>query len=172
MAHQVRTWQRWLAESYSYRLPRDHEWSCAVGNLDNEDPKASPKDKDGKITGVYPWGYSQGMPAGAGNYAGEESKRTLPPNWGFAEGYIDGFTHTSPVGSFKENLYGLYDMGGNVWQWCDDWYHSDRKTRVLRGSSWDTGRQTLLLSSHRGFDVPGRRYVPYGFRCVVTLTGE
>ena len=52
------------------------------------------------------------------------------------KGYDDGCAWTSPVGSFKANQYGLYDMGGNVWQWCMDNWNDESKAKVLRGASW------------------------------------
>ena len=54
-----------------YRLPTDAEWSIAVG-LDHETGD-TPKDKNEKIKGVYPWGTQWPPPQGAGNYSGEES---------------------------------------------------------------------------------------------------
>ena len=66
----------WLSqrEGNKYRLPTDHEWSCAVGIGDREDAEAAPKSKDMKIADVFPWGKQWPPPNDAGNYFGEECK--------------------------------------------------------------------------------------------------
>jgi formylglycine-generating enzyme required for sulfatase activity len=71
------------------------------------------------------------------------------------------------VGSFAANRYGIYDLGGNVWEWCEDWYDSDQKYRVLRGASWHHDSPDSLLSLSRGYDSPGGRFSGFGFRCVL-----
>ena len=168
-----------LPAQLHYRLPTDAEWSVAVG-LGHEDG-ATPEEKSEKITGVYPWGTQWPPPRGAGNYAGREAQNRVPLAV-FAE-YEDKWIFTSPVGSFDANKYGLYDMGGNVWQWCDDRYDSTKDSRVLRGGSWDDvidSRDEQLLASYRGhvswFDhvsnvLPdgelGSAADNIGFRCVV-----
>ncbi len=136
-----------------YRLPTDAEWSVAVG-LPTESG-ATPREKNVKIKGVYPWGREWPPPSGAGNYAGIEARDgDWPALRGIIESYRDAYARTSPVGSFKTNQYGLYDMGGNVWQWCEDWYDTDQKYRVLRGASWGNYNPDHLLSSSRNFNTP------------------
>ena len=57
-------------------------------------------------------------------------------------------------------------MGGNVWQWCEDWYDSDQTSRVLRGASWNGNSRDGLLSSARESYSPSARHADNGFRCV------
>ncbi len=87
---------------------------------------------------------------------------------------------TTPVGSLPSGAspYGLLDMGGNVWEWCDGWYdaypgsqaqHEDfgRKMRVVRGGSWNFNRN-YVRSANRNWLTPDDRSFNVGFRCAST----
>jgi formylglycine-generating enzyme required for sulfatase activity len=156
-----------LPENREYRLPKDEEWSTAVG-LKNEMGN-TPEEKQGLWKGTpKPMPKSWPRPARTGNYAGEEAKiGDWPSEWAVIEGYNDGYPRTSPVGSFEANLSGLYDMEGNVSQWCEDWYNAEAKYRVFRGASWKDGDPDRLLASSRGAFTTDMRYDFTGFRCVV-----
>ncbi|MGI8605036.1 MAG: formylglycine-generating enzyme family protein [Verrucomicrobiales bacterium] len=161
---------RWLSqhEKRRYRLPSDHEWSCAVGIGHQEDPAATPKNKSNKIEGVYPWESDWPPPSSAGNYAGEESRTNTPADWRtLADGWRDLFPRTSPVGSFPPNKLGLHDLGGNVFEWCDTAFSATDASRTLRGACWATCEKLYLNSSYR---VRGPRHLctqQYGFRVVL-----
>ena len=150
----------WLSkkEGKKYRLPTDREWSCAVGIGNMESASGSPESKDGKIADVYPWG--RGKPSGrAGNYRGQEWNNAAgvaaAKAYGFGAGltlipgYNDGVLFTAPVGSYSPNNLGIYDLGGNVWEWCEDKYSPMKALRVLRGGSWYLHYRDFLLSSIR-----------------------
>lgn len=149
-----------ISPEESYRLPTDLEWSMAAG-LPPE-TGATPEERDLGIDGVFPWGGDWPPPAGAGNYAGEETNSEVR-----LEGYRDEYQWTSPVGKFKPNGFGLFDMGGNVWQWTADYSNATKERRALRGGSWYNGgmRQTLL-SACRYASKPDEINDTYGFRVV------
>jgi len=153
-----------------YRLPTDMEWSAAVG-LPNEQG-ATPRDRDVRIPGVYPWGKSWPPPTGAGNFADVTFKKQFGGIWEVIEGYIDGHAVTAPVGSFAASRIGLHDLAGNVWEWCADWYDTNEKNRVVRGGSWLSVDRAYLLSSYRNFDEPDVRNVLFGFRVVLGVEGS
>jgi eukaryotic-like serine/threonine-protein kinase len=142
-----------IEDRQSYRLPTDKEWSAAVG-LQNE-VGATPQARDGKIKNEFPWGKQWPPPASAGNYG-------IPQRRGI----------TTAVGSFKHNGSGIYDLGGNVWEWCADTYKGGpsgaaREWGVLRGGSWATSNRLEMQSSYRNVIDRNDRDVIYGFRCVL-----
>ncbi len=155
---------RRISGSQKYRLPRDLEWSVAVG-LPRE-TGSTPSERDNKTLDIFPWNNGKGTwppPRGAGNYDK------------FVK--VDDFPYTSPVGSFSANQFGLYDMGGNVWQWCEDWHDASNQLRVSRGGAWRVGFAVYLAnalsvrgylcSAYRKIDRPGVRDGNMGFRVVL-----
>ena len=83
---------------------------------------------------------------------------------------------TSPVGSFKPNAFGLYDMAGNVWQWVQDCYHDSYNgapsdgsawtsgacsNRVVRGGSWCGGPRNLRSADRSGDATDGPERQPW-----------
>ena len=140
-----------------YRLPTDAEWSLMVGLGKETGSTPSEKSANGP-NNVYPWGSTYPPTSKDGNYDGD----------------LDGFATTAPVKSFPPNKLGFYDLGGNAWEWCEDWYDGDggdKKYRVLRGGSWYGDGREYLLSSDRFYYSPVNRYDYGGFRCVLVVGG-
>jgi serine/threonine protein kinase/formylglycine-generating enzyme required for sulfatase activity len=167
---------RWLSEKEgkTYRLPTDQEWSVAVG-LGADESRAegsTPQSLSGKQTTEFPWGrnYPPLTPDKAGNYA-DKAWLEKWPDEAAIPGLTDGFPTTAPVMSFKPNALGLYDMGGNVWEWVNDWANAAQKDRVLRGGAFTTFDKGAL-SSVRFIHTPEMGYYyDHGFRVVLELDG-
>src|SRR5262249_49569773 len=124
------------------------------------------------------------MLAQAGNVA-DASFRTKFPSETRGIKADDGYAFTAPVGKFQPNKFGLYDMHGNAWEWCQDCYDENyykksprkdpqgpdpgagalRVIRVIRGGSWDN-QSRYCRSAYRSWCEPSVRDCLLGFRVV------
>ncbi|MCI0489180.1 MAG: bifunctional serine/threonine-protein kinase/formylglycine-generating enzyme family protein [Blastocatellia bacterium] len=154
--HDAMAYCQWLAEATgkAYKLPDETEWEKAArGGLRQQD---------------YPWGDEE--PEGRALYGGRSYAWELTRTG----------VQTLKVGSYPPNGYGLYDMAGNVWEWCENWYapydaSEERKRRglykVARGGSWGVDDDSLRCAYRMSFSLDYRDYY-IGFRVMRTLPSE
>ena len=146
-----------------YRLPTESEWEW-VARIQN----------DGTAT-KYEWGDEFPPTQVTGNYADSSASDIIETT---ISNHDDGYIIAAPIGSFKPNRFGLYDLGGNVAEWCHD-YHSvypsisdevfidplgptSGDKHVIRGASWKRGDLSSTRLSYR--DRDNKKRIDVGFR--------
>lgn len=159
---------RWLSqkEGRRYRLPSEAEWeyACRAGSTSRYHSGNAP----GSLVQI-----ANTFDADAAPYWPALRAQALPAS--------DGHAFTAPVGSYRPNAFGLYDMLGNAWEWTADWHDdayyaaspavdppgpAEGSVRVRRGGSWHTWA-LYSRCSYRNWNSPETRYTLVGLRLLL-----
>jgi len=156
-----------LEPDQEYRLPSDDEWSMAA--YLSRELGDTPAERSLRIEGIYPWGFIWPPPAKSGNFLDKSADKTgklaVPK-------YDDGFVGPAPVGSFRADGRGLYDLSGNLWEWVSDPWNNMPDQGVLRGGAYTTSERQELLASFRRHATAAERYPDAGFRLLLWNIGQ
>lgn len=135
-----------------YRLPKDAEWGMAA--------------RGGRNSRRFPWGDT--ISHARANYHGDSSSYSYDNSDGLHPSYFEGiYPYTSPSGDFPTNGYGLYDMSGNVWEWCNDWFPGFEGSQyVARGGGWGSDAVYSMVGFRTG-GTPDGSGDTVGFRVVL-----
>ncbi len=153
-----------------YRLPTEAEWAWAARFASRDEPL------------IFPWGPELPPPDRSGNYADVSAAEVLAPAPTLVT-YSDGYKTTAPTGSFDPNAVGIYDLGGNVSEWVQDYYEVGRtetetvaedplgpetgRFHVVRGASWKSATVTDLRMASRNSNAESDEKI--GFRIARNL---
>lgn len=135
---------------------------------------------------LYHWGNSTLPEVNGNKYENgpDEIMHQHFPKMKYWKGYTDGYVFYAPVGSFKPNGFGLYDMSGNVWEWCADWFAEDLftidervdpvvkekvkyKSKIIRGGAWCYSPEQHRNSERGVVEAENFWTASLGFRCVL-----
>jgi formylglycine-generating enzyme required for sulfatase activity len=146
---------------FLYRLPTEAEWEygCRGGATSQQDCSFDFYFGDPSRNLSQP---TNDLSSEQANFNGNNPAGNAPKGK-----YLE---RTTKVGSYKPNRLGIYDMHGNVWEWCADQYEAGGSARVIRGGAWGIRGIRCRASNRDGLE-PASRFLDLGFRLAAVPSG-